>query len=129
MRTQDHISKQPTVSQNPPAGGEVVTYSLAPPALSVPCACRRQRGGNALLLGVGGSGRKSLTRLATFMADYFLYTIEIAKGYGMVEWRDDLRRCLLQAGVKDQPTAFVFSDAPHVHALRHALQCLEPPRR
>ena len=30
---------------------------------------------------------------------------------GMVEWREDLRRCLLQAGVKDTPTSFVFTDA------------------
>ena len=29
----------------------------------------------------------------------------------MVEWREDLRRCLLQAGVKDTPTSFVFTDA------------------
>ena len=25
--------------------------------------------------------------------------------------REDLRRCLLQAGVKDTPTSFVFTDA------------------
>ena len=40
----------------------------------------RQPQGNALLLGVGGSGRKSLSMLSTFMADYALYTIQIAKG-------------------------------------------------
>ena len=71
----------------------------------------RQPQGNALLLGVGGSGRQSMSKMATYISGYELFQVEIAKGYGMVEWREDLRRCLLQAGVKDTPTSFVFTDA------------------
>ena len=70
----------------------------------------RQPGGNALLLGVGGSGRQSMTRLATFMAGFALYSIEISKGYGKVEWREDLKKVLLKAGVEEKPTVFLFND-------------------
>ncbi|GMH70086.1 hypothetical protein TrRE_jg13191 [Triparma retinervis] len=70
----------------------------------------RQPMGNCLLLGVGGSGRQSMTKLATYISGFNLFQVEIAKGYGMTEWREDVKGCLLSAGVKNKPTTFLFSD-------------------
>ncbi|XP_076985176.1 dynein axonemal heavy chain 1 isoform X7 [Tamandua tetradactyla] len=70
----------------------------------------RQALGNALLLGVGGSGRSSLTRLASHMAEYECFQIELSKNYGMTEWREDVKKVLLKAGLQSLPITFLFSD-------------------
>jgi len=75
----------------------------------------RQPQGNCLLLGVGGSGRQSMTKLATYVSQYTLFQVEISKGYGMTEWREDLKNCLLAAGIKKKPTTFLFSDTQIVN--------------
>jgi dynein heavy chain len=75
----------------------------------------RQPAGNALLLGVGGSGRQSMTRLATYIVGYQLSIVEIVKGYSMVDWREDIKKILMTAGVKDKPVAFLFSDVQIVN--------------
>lgn len=70
----------------------------------------RQPLGNALLLGVGGSGRQSMTRLAAFMGDFDLFQIELSKNYGITEWRTDLKTMMQKAGLENKPVVFLFSD-------------------
>ena len=44
------------------------------------------------------------------MSQVTLFQVEISKGYGLPEWREDLKNCLLNAGLKKKPTTFLFSD-------------------
>jgi len=67
--------------------------------------------GHALLIGVGGSGRKSLTELAIFIAAYESFQIEISNAYDFTAWRDDMRQKLfMNCGVDEKQTVFLLSD-------------------
>ena len=50
----------------------------------------RQERGNMLLVGVGGSGKKSLTTLGTVLAGYELMTIEIHRHYKRKNFWEDM---------------------------------------
>ncbi|KAJ9518808.1 hypothetical protein QJQ45_026081, partial [Haematococcus lacustris] len=75
----------------------------------------RQPGGHALLVGVGGSGRQSLTQLAAFIQDLTVFTVEISSTYTVSglnnNWHDDLKKALRYAGEKRKPSVFLFSDS------------------
>ena len=65
--------------------------------------------GNALLVGVGGSGKQSLTSLATFCAGYKLFQITLSRGYGEDQFKDDLKELYKKLGTEE--VVFLFTDA------------------
>mmetsp|Transcript_10755 Transcript_10755/g.40251 ORF Transcript_10755/g.40251 Transcript_10755/m.40251 type:complete len:4525 (-) Transcript_10755:51-13625(-) len=66
--------------------------------------------GNALLVGVGGSGKQSLSRLAAFISDYDVYQITITRGYSVENLKEDLRAMYKKAGQKGEGLIFLFTD-------------------
>nr|XP_040125391.1 dynein heavy chain 9, axonemal isoform X7 [Ictidomys tridecemlineatus] len=67
--------------------------------------------GNALLIGVGGSGKQSLTRLAAFISSMDVFQITLRKGYQIPDFKVDLAGLCLKAGVKNLSTVFLMTDA------------------
>ncbi|CAM9936766.1 unnamed protein product [Ectocarpus sp. 6 AP-2014] len=94
-----------------PSQMHLVFFADAVAHVSRICRVLRQPRGNALLVGVGGSGRQSLTRLSAFIAGYKCVSIEITRGYGSSEFHDDLKAVLMTAGAENVPTVFLFSDS------------------
>ncbi|ERE69395.1 dynein heavy chain 6, axonemal-like protein [Cricetulus griseus] len=66
--------------------------------------------GNMLLVGIGGSGRQSLARLASSICEYNTFQIEVTKHYRKQEFREDIKRLYRQAGVDLTATSFLFVD-------------------
>ena len=66
--------------------------------------------GNALLVGVGGSGKQSLTRLAASVSGLDVFQIQLRKGYGVGDLRTDLGQLYIKAGLKNIGTVFMLTD-------------------
>lgn len=67
--------------------------------------------GHVLLVGVGGCGKQSITRLAAFAAECNIFGITLARGYNENSFKEDLKTLYNLLGVGNKKTVFVFTAA------------------
>jgi dynein heavy chain len=75
----------------------------------------RMKRGHALLVGVGGSGKQSMTKLAAHVAECVVFEITLSRGYGETEFREDLKTLFNLVGADNKKVVFLFTDG-HVPA-------------
>ncbi|OWR51670.1 putative dynein beta chain ciliary [Danaus plexippus plexippus] len=88
----------------------IVLFDYALEHLSKICRLLSMPSGNALLVGVGGSGRQSLTRLASTILGQQVYQPEITKSYSVKDWHDDIKLVLRESGGLNKDTTFLFTE-------------------
>ncbi|XP_071619148.1 dynein axonemal heavy chain 10 isoform X2 [Heliangelus exortis] len=67
--------------------------------------------GHALLIGVGGSGKQSLAKLAAYTAGCEVFEITLSRGYGENNFREDLKSLYHKLGIENKSVVFLFTDA------------------
>lgn len=77
----------------------------------------KQPRGNVMMVGVGGSGRKSVSKLGAYVADLKTFSIEITKNYRVFEFHEDLKMLYRQAGVENKPTLFLMDDTQIINEI------------
>jgi dynein heavy chain len=71
--------------------------------IALPC-------GSALLVGVGGSGKQSLSKLTSFILGYDVVRIVVNASYNMEHLKTDIMGFYTKAGVTGSSILFILTD-------------------
>ncbi|KAL7670049.1 hypothetical protein ACOME3_004989 [Neoechinorhynchus agilis] len=70
----------------------------------------KQERGNGLIIGMSGVGKRSLVRLACFMYNMECVEIKLSRGYGIENFRQELKQLFRTAGGENEPCVLLISD-------------------
>lgn len=67
--------------------------------------------GNALLVGVGGSGKQSLSKLTAFILNQEVFKIVVSTNYGLGDLKTDIQTLFMKTGVQGLEMLFLLTDS------------------
>lgn len=67
--------------------------------------------GNAMLVGVGGSGKQSLTKLAAFIEQQYFFQVALTKSYGLKDLLESIKSLYEKGYSFDPKVCFIMTDA------------------
>jgi dynein heavy chain, axonemal len=71
--------------------------------------------GHALLVGVGGSGKQSLSQLSRFILGYDVFRIVVTSSFNLESMRLEQQKMFMKAGVQGVQTLFILTDSQIVN--------------
>ena len=71
--------------------------------------------GNAMLIGLSGSGKQSLTKFAASILEHDSFQVKLSKNFKPADFRETLKEKMLIAGTQQKSTTFVLNDTQIMH--------------
>lgn len=89
---------------------QIVFFKEAVEHICRACRVLRQSGGHMLLIGLDGTGKNTIMELATYISSCEMFKLNIKKGYGFIDFRDDLKSVFKLTGVQKKKIVFFIAD-------------------
>jgi dynein heavy chain len=75
------------------------------------CRIIQAPGGHAMLIGVGGSGKQSLARLAAFVVGYGVTQLPVTSKFTINDLKEELKKIFITTGCKGEQLVLLITDA------------------
>ncbi|EAX96982.1 Dynein heavy chain family protein [Trichomonas vaginalis G3] len=94
---------------------QILFFDAAIQHISRICRILRQPKGHCVLVGVAGTGKRTLARFASFVSECELGEIEVTDHYTIENFKEDLQSFYMKCGVGGKRIAFIISDTQLVN--------------